>query len=523
MGLVALGMPVLVGGAGLAVDVSQWYVWKREVQYAVDQAAIAGAYAYSNEDMREDYVIRAGQEFAENEAVIDGRTSEPLIGLEDYNGGTDNAISVTASVSKTLPFTGIFLSTPASVTATAWATWEGGNDPQTSCIIAVDEDADVAITLSGNTNIQSGCGVTALSISSTSIVLNGGGNDDNLNSSYTLGWILSGGGVDDGLDALDDTPITENVSGLVNPYADLVPPDNPTPRAAPCEDYNDETPDASYTNSYTVTRTTYSRYYRGDNRSSMTMRTSTQVGESATRQETLQETQAGWNREETVNTISGTETRRGSGRNAYWDRTDTVTVDNYVVTNSVDNNGGGTTTSTVGWLQPGTYQGFDIRCNVTLASGVYVIDGGLFEINAQNSITGHGVMFVLKNGAGIKINGGAEVDLLAMTQTELIAAGVNAEDAAVLEGMLIFEDPNSPGNDRNKVNGTADLLLGGIIYLPASPLEWTGNAGVSSRCLTIAAATITFSGNFTLGNLCPPGQTHTAVVTTNSNAIRLVV
>lgn len=34
--LVALGMPVLIGGAGMGVDVTQWYMWKRELQFAVD-------------------------------------------------------------------------------------------------------------------------------------------------------------------------------------------------------------------------------------------------------------------------------------------------------------------------------------------------------------------------------------------------------------------------------------------------------------------------------------------------------
>jgi uncharacterized membrane protein len=43
--IVALGMPMLIGGAGLGVDVAQWYMWKRELQFAVDQAAIAGAWA----------------------------------------------------------------------------------------------------------------------------------------------------------------------------------------------------------------------------------------------------------------------------------------------------------------------------------------------------------------------------------------------------------------------------------------------------------------------------------------------
>jgi Flp pilus assembly protein TadG len=34
--IVALGMPALIGGAGLAVDTAQWYMWKRELQFAVD-------------------------------------------------------------------------------------------------------------------------------------------------------------------------------------------------------------------------------------------------------------------------------------------------------------------------------------------------------------------------------------------------------------------------------------------------------------------------------------------------------
>ena len=43
--LVALGMPALIGGAGMAVDTAQWYLWKRELQFAADQAALAGAWA----------------------------------------------------------------------------------------------------------------------------------------------------------------------------------------------------------------------------------------------------------------------------------------------------------------------------------------------------------------------------------------------------------------------------------------------------------------------------------------------
>src|SRR3989337_306726 len=61
--LVALGMPMLIGGAGLGVDLAQWYMWKRELQYAVDQAAIAGAYARLESATELTYITRATQEF----------------------------------------------------------------------------------------------------------------------------------------------------------------------------------------------------------------------------------------------------------------------------------------------------------------------------------------------------------------------------------------------------------------------------------------------------------------------------
>lgn len=34
--MVVMGMPMLVGGTGLAVDTAQWYLWQRELQYAAD-------------------------------------------------------------------------------------------------------------------------------------------------------------------------------------------------------------------------------------------------------------------------------------------------------------------------------------------------------------------------------------------------------------------------------------------------------------------------------------------------------
>jgi hypothetical protein len=115
-------------------------------------------------------------------------------------------------------------------------------------------------------------------------------------------------------------------------------------------------------------------------------------------------------------------------------------------------------------------------------------------------------MFVLKNGAGIVINGGANVNLTAMTVSQLENAGVPHDQAVKLTGMLIFEDPNSQGNTGNKFNGNANTVLNGTIYLPKSSLDIRGTAGVTSQCLMLVASTITISGNAAMESFCPAGQ-----------------
>ena len=114
-------------------------------------------------------------------------------------------------------------------------------------------------------------------------------------------------------------------------------------------------------------------------------------------------------------------------------------------------------------------------------------------------------MFVLKNGAYIDFNGGSSVTLTAMTVTELQSAGVSAAQADLLEGMLVFEDRNSSGTNKDKINGNASTILNGTIYLPKSNITIDGTAGVTSRCLMIAANTITIQGTANFSTYCPAG------------------
>jgi hypothetical protein len=164
------------------------------------------------------------------------------------------------------------------------------------------------------------------------------------------------------------------------------------------------------------------------------------------------------------------------------------------------------------------------KCDVVYSSGVYVIDGGMLTVHAQYNQTGSGVMFVLKNGAGIEINGGANINLTGMTVSQLETAGISHDQAVKLAGMLIFEDPRSSGNTANKINGNASTILNGTVYLPVSNLDIRGTAGVSSQCLMLVASTITISGNAAMESFCPPSQelSEEDAVLKTSDRVRLV-
>jgi hypothetical protein len=173
-------------------------------------------------------------------------------------------------------------------------------------------------------------------------------------------------------------------------------------------------------------------------------------------------------------------------------------------------------------MQPGTYTSFHVECDTALAGGVYVIDGGLLKIEAQHKLSGAGVMFVLKNGAGLQVAGGAELNLSPMTESQLIATGVPAADAARMVGMLVFEDPNSAGARGNKLTGNSSSVLSGVVYMPNSSLTLTGTSRGTSHCLMIAVKTLEFGGTTNLDSLCPDGVQPTGPVRTKRSVVRLV-
>lgn len=408
--LMAVAAPVLISAAGFGVDTAQWYMWKRELQYAVDQAAIGAAWSIAKGISKTAYTTHAQQEFTANLAATRTFATTPTVTQVNYNGGTLNAISVKASATRTLPFFGFVTGKSTTVSVAAQASYTKGAT-YTSCIIATNDTADGAITIGGSAILKSGCGLAALSNSTNAIRVSGSPTID-------VNYVMAAGGIDDWFNTNTDDVIREYMTTLSDPFKALVAPNN---------------------------------------------------------------------------------TAKGS---------------TYACVKS-----GNTTQATI---NPGTYTSISTSCNTVMNPGIYVIDTGIFTIRSQDIVTANGVLIVLRNGGSFKINGGAALNLTAMTATQLQSAGLSATQAALLEGMLIMEDRTTSGSNTSTLNGNSNSIINGTIYLPKSTIAFGGTARVTSRCLQITANMISIQGNVNMTNFCPPGLSTDTKVGTDAPKVILV-
>lgn len=508
--LVAIGLPMMLGAAGLAVDLSQWYTWRNEMQYAADQAALAGAWARTSSSTQDIFVSRARTEYTANLSLVSSFADTPAVALVNFGGSaTPNAVSVFATATQTLPFTGMLINRGVTIKVAAEATFAAGQ-AYTSCIVATDPTGSGSVTISGTTILTAACGIAALSTSDSSVVVNG-------NPTIDAGWILSKGGIDDWFNLHTNDEVHEYMSGLYDPFASLSPPTNTTARSYSCTGGTTST-----TATTTVTTTTTYAYYQGSSQNSATPYTysNPKPTETTSPVVTNNVAVAGGTYEGMTSISTSTNWPKQNftqnGNTKIWE-VPTVT------TNTTYSNVVSTTVGQTAALQPGTYTGgFNVSCVTTMASGIYVINGGGVDISGQYQVTGNGIMFVLKNGAYIKINGGSAINLTAASSTQLQAAGVSATQANLLAGLMIFEDRNSSGSDKTNINGNNTTVLNGYLYFPRSQVNFSGTATVTSQCLMLVARYIVLSGTTNMTTFCPAGMTETTNVSGATPTVRLV-
>jgi Flp pilus assembly protein TadG len=495
--LVAIGMPALMGASGLAVDVSQWYMWERELQFSADQAALAGAWARSSTSTRDTYVTRARQEFAANLAATNGDTTTPAVILGDYNGGSNNAVQVTASATKTLPFSSFITGRGATVSVSAKATFSISST-YNACILSVNPTENRSAIFGNAITGGSDCGVGALSTGTQAIVETG-------DSEVALGDIISSGGVEETFS--NNGTIHENIDGLSDPYAELT-----APSSSGRPSYEFACPSASDgTTIWTANRTVLSQisyvYKKGNPLSSAIpwTLTSGQDGYLAPDDDTDGPTSTTYTAAPTEGTsvvgpLTGAYTHvAGNGSNRIWRAqvaTTTTTIGPVL--------GPITTGASDGIARPlpGIYTDIDITCDTVFSSGVYFVSGTL-DFGNNRTVTGSDVMFVMTGASGdIRINSNSIVSMSGISASTLETRySVSASNAAKMKNMLFFDKENTTDFD---VNGGANIDLNGILYMPAREVIINGNMSTGTRCIMLVADTFHITGSANLTNFCNP-------------------
>lgn len=513
--LMALGMPVLIGGSGLAVDVSQWYVWKRELQYAVDQSALAGAWASAEPQAADDYVELAELEFFDNLSVISEDVSDPVVVKADYDSGTNNSVVVTSDMSRTLPFSDIVWGGDVTVSARAQASFQAATN-YTTCLLALDPDDPSSFVLGGSTTGTVTCGMGALSNSATAMVKNG-------NPEVLVNDLIAAGGIDQGLAV--NGAIHQYVSNLSDPYADLVPPQSTTPQSYSCGSKSKVAGTA--TADVTTTNTTTYTYWQGKNKNSATQITysgsnfrsdPTPTSSTATNQ-TVADTYT----EGQIEKISSTDSWTGGPWNTsnsriyIWEKTTVAVTKTYKNVTAVYNGSTGNAMN----LQPGTYGDIKVTCETFFNPGVYYVTG-TFDLGQNQAVRGSDVLFVLTGSgtANFSLNSNSIVNFAGITKDTLMNNyGVAEEDADRLKGMIIF-DKNSTADI--KINGGANVIFEGVVYTPLRTATFNGNSSVNGKCMMLAAAKLVFTGTNDFSSFCIPPDITAFDIGGTTISVRLV-
>ena len=169
----ALSLPVVLGVIGLAVDVTNWYLSKREAQTAADAAALAGGYAYYQTNSSATAFSAATSAATQNKFTSSAnQTVTPAIPPTrgDFTGDS-SAIEVIISETQNSYFASLVFSDTTTVEARAVAA--SVQFPGEHCVVSLDESMDRGINIGGNPLVSLGCGVASNSTSAEAVYAGG--------------------------------------------------------------------------------------------------------------------------------------------------------------------------------------------------------------------------------------------------------------------------------------------------------------------------------------------------------------
>ena len=166
--LICVGIFVLMGMIGVIADFSFMQDQRNMMQTAADSAAMAGA-----EELNYGDQVAAGKADAASNGYTDGAGSVTVAINNPPSTGPNasNTAYVEATISKPEPTYFLSVIGIKTMTVSVRAVAYEGSGP--NCIYVMDPTASSALSGSGSSSVQSGCGVMVDSSSSTAIVLSG--------------------------------------------------------------------------------------------------------------------------------------------------------------------------------------------------------------------------------------------------------------------------------------------------------------------------------------------------------------
>ncbi len=208
----AVLMPILLGSAGIAVDVGNWYSNKRLTQNAADAAAVAAA----SEIRRTNLSVKI-DEAADQGAAANGfdRSAGDVMDIRwpPTSGdsiGNPEAVEIIVYRSAPMFFSSIFMNAGFDISARAVASVGSGS----ACVYALNPTAASAVKVHGTAQVNLNCGVYSNSNNRLSVVESGSG-CLNATKIQTVG--------EDNGGCLNPTPIT-HATPFQDPLAGLPEP-----------------------------------------------------------------------------------------------------------------------------------------------------------------------------------------------------------------------------------------------------------------------------------------------------------
>ena len=213
LALVALALPMLIGGVGLAVDTAHWIVLKRQLQAVADSAAMSGSFtALKGGDI--DYAV--DEDATRNRGNIERMQTRATLSPEGRTGDP-YAVAVTVSAPAGLTFASMFMSKALVVSASATATMI---ETQDFCAFALESSDETGISIDPDSKIESDCGIATNSSAADAV-------RGDASSQFAARKLLAVGGI---------VGTSAGTGGRVKPYslnqndpgASITPPDIPS-------------------------------------------------------------------------------------------------------------------------------------------------------------------------------------------------------------------------------------------------------------------------------------------------------